>query len=170
MPYSYAANEYHGPTSEPDMLWKVSVNSISLETYKTKFLGTNFVDDEDAGPPFADVEWSIHPGSLVVFATVMTSTCMSSRKVSGLVVEVEREPKSRRIISVTTNASPALEAFILSIVSHSAVMSHRVESHTNNHIRCYQHHVTVLLTGCLTNVIFMSLFASVYHHAIRCSS
>ena len=55
-------------------------------------------------------------------ATVITSTCMSSRKVSGLVVEVEREPKSWWIISVTTNASPALEAFILSIVSRSLIL------------------------------------------------
>ena len=106
----------------PTNMWKVEIASYSQETYITKFLGRNFVDVEEAGPPFAHVEWTIHPGSLTVFATVMTSSLMSSRKVSGLIVETARDPKSRRTISVTTNASPSLEAFILSIVSNSQTL------------------------------------------------
>ena len=114
-----------------------------------------------------------------MFATVMTSTGMSSRKVSALVVEVEREPKSRRIIFVTTNTSPALGACILSTLSHSLILYQLIydeytwqlcpiefNPHTNNHIRCYQH-VTVLLTGCRSNFIFMPF---VVHHDSRTSN
>ena len=99
-------------------LWKLYIASLSEEAYKAKYLGTGFVDVEETGPPFTDVEWSIHPGSLMLFATVMSSACMSGRKVPGLTVDIEREPKSGRAISVVTNASPSLESFILSIVSH----------------------------------------------------
>jgi hypothetical protein len=52
-----------------------------------------------------------------MFANVMSCASMS-RRVPGLTLDVERDPKSKRVISVITNASPSLEAFILSIVSN----------------------------------------------------
>ena len=105
-------------------LWKAFITAISDAHYKSVYLGTdpdlgfgNDLEEEQAstGPPSADIEWSIHPGSLTFVANVLAAPCIS--KTTGLTVDIERDPKSKRIVSIVTNASPRLESFILSIVS-----------------------------------------------------
>lgn len=106
------------PPTKPGKWWSVFIVPISEENYVKNYLGNTTIHaDSTGGPPFGDVEWTIHPGCLQVFHSVMTSSCMSHRKVNGLVVDVDYDRKSKRVVSVSTNASPKLETFILSIVS-----------------------------------------------------
>ena len=94
-------------------LWNVCVTSITSEEYRENYAGSTAIDNE---PPFGAVEWTIHPGSVFVFAKVLNSACIA--KTEGLVVDVKVGGRSQRIMSVSTNASPKLETFILSMVSN----------------------------------------------------
>ena len=73
-------------------------------------------DEAAPDPPYANIEWTIHPGCLPYFSAVLASAVIC--KTPGLIIDLEHEPKSRRLISIATNASPKLEAFILSVVSY----------------------------------------------------
>lgn len=118
-------------------LWKAFITAISDAHYKSVYLGTdpdlgfgNDLEEEQAstGPPSADIEWSIHPGSLTFVANVLAAPCIS--KTTGLTVDIERDPKSKRIVSIVTNASPRLESFILSI-GDKLLLEHPSNIHAN---------------------------------------
>jgi hypothetical protein len=102
-------------TDEPDVgLWHVSVQTMTADEYKSKFAGATATAIEDE-PPYGDVEWTVHPASMFIFAKVLSSACVA--KCPGLKVDLKVGGKSQRIMSVTTNASPKLENFILSLAS-----------------------------------------------------
>ena len=94
-------------------LWKVHLKVIDDATYRVSCAGLPAVtalplmaDDPDEAapdPPYANIEWTIHPGCLPYFSAVLASAVIC--KTPGLIIDLEHEPKSRRLISIATNAS-----------------------------------------------------------------
>lgn len=152
-------------------LWKVSITAVSDTHYRNIFLGgkadsgystAHEADSEDADQPAtarlpsADIEWSIHPGSVTYFANFLATSCVA--KTVGLTVDIERDPKSRRIVSIVTNASPRLESFILSIVSQPGATASSWHIF-NSYSLCSSNLCFTLYSSSNREVIFIIHFA-----------